>query len=124
MTTLHQETEQAALPLTFTDAAVAKVESLMLAKGNLDLKLRIYIVGGGCSGFQYGFAFDDKKANADDIIIRQDPVTLVVDALSLQYLTNAVIDYTESLKGAQFKVHNPNAETTCGCGSSFSLKEE
>ena len=110
-------------PLSFSDAAVAKVKKLIAADGNPHLKLRIYIVGGGCSGFQYGFGFDE-KINEDDIVIEKDAVQMVVDALSVQYLMGAVVDYTESLHGAQFVVKNPNAETTCGCGSSFSLKED
>jgi iron-sulfur cluster insertion protein len=109
-------------PITFTEAAVAKVKNLIEADGNPNLKLRIYIVGGGCSGFQYGFAFDE-KINDDDIVITKGSVTLLVDALSAQYLVDAVVDYSESLQGSQFIVRNPNAETTCGCGSSFSLKE-
>jgi len=110
-------------PLSFSEAAVAQVKNLITADGNENLKLRIYIVGGGCSGFQYGFGFDEKM-NEDDIIIEKDSVKIVVDALSVQYLMGAEVDYTENLQGAQFVVRNPNAETTCGCGSSFSLKEE
>ncbi len=110
-------------PITFTDAATAKVKSLIAANGNDNLKLRIYIVGGGCSGFQYGFALSE-TVEADDIVIQRDSISIVVDAMSAPYLQNAVVDYTEGLKGSQFIVQNPNAETTCGCGSSFSLKEE
>lgn len=110
-------------PISFTEAAIAKVKSLIEAKGNQKLKLRIYIVGGGCSGFQYGFGLDEKIAE-DDIIIDKEVVSMVVDAASAQYLMDAVVDYKEDLQGAQFLVRNPNAETTCGCGSSFSLKEE
>ncbi len=110
-------------PISFTEAAIAKVKSLIDAKGNQNLKLRIYIVGGGCSGFQYGFGLDEKIAE-DDIIINKETVSMVVDAASAQYLMDAVVDYKEDLHGAQFIVNNPNAETTCGCGSSFSLKEE
>ncbi len=109
--------------IQLTDAAVAKIKSLIANSGETNLNLRIYIVGGGCSGFQYGFAFD-KTVNPDDVVITKESVTVIVDALSLQYLLNAVVDYTESLKGSQFTVQNPNAETTCGCGSSFSLKED
>jgi len=110
-------------PLSLSDAAIAKVQNLIANDGNQNLKLRIYIVGGGCSGFQYGFGFDE-KTNEDDFVIQKKAITVVVDALSLQYLMGAEVDYTESLQGAQFIVRNPNAETTCGCGSSFSLKEE
>lgn len=110
-------------PLSFTDAAVSKVHSLITGEGNPNLKLRVYIVGGGCSGFQYGFGFDE-AVNEDDIIINKGSVNVVVDAMSAQYLMGSVIDYTENLQGAKFVVKNPNAETTCGCGSSFSLKEE
>ena len=109
-------------PISLTQAAVAKVKSLIDAKDNQNLKLRIYIVGGGCSGFQYGFGLDEKIAE-DDIVIKNDTVSMVVDAASAQYLRDAVVDYQENLQGAQFLVRNPNAETTCGCGSSFSLKE-
>ncbi len=110
-------------PISFTEAAIAKVENLIAAKGNQKLRLRIYIVGGGCSGFQYGFGLDEKIAE-DDIIINKGSVSMVVDAASAQYLMDAVVDYKEDLQGAQFVVRNPNAETTCGCGASFSLKEE
>lgn len=110
-------------PISFTEAAVAKVNSLITVKNNKNLKLRIYIVGGGCSGFQYGFGLDEKIAE-DDIVINRETVSMVVDAASAQYLMDAVVDYKEDLHSAQFIVRNPNAETTCGCGSSFSLKEE
>jgi len=110
-------------PITLTDNAISKVKSLISADGNQNLKLRVYIVGGGCSGFQYGFTFDE-KINEDDILISKDTITILVDALSAQYLMDAEIDYTENLQGARFIVRNPNAETTCGCGSSFSIKEE
>jgi iron-sulfur cluster insertion protein len=88
-------------------------------QGNPDLKLRVYIQGGGCSGFQYGFEFDEQQGE-DDLAVQTDGVTLLVDPLSLQYLMGAEVDYTESLHGAQFVIRNPNAKTTCGCGSSFS----
>nr|MBP6749978.1 iron-sulfur cluster insertion protein ErpA [Xanthomonadaceae bacterium] len=88
-------------------------------EGNEALKLRVYIQGGGCSGFQYGFEFDEQQTE-DDIAVRTDDVTLLIDPLSLQYLVGAQVDYTESLHGAQFVIRNPNAKTTCGCGSSFS----
>ncbi|AWV08501.1 iron-sulfur cluster insertion protein ErpA [Marilutibacter maris] len=106
-------------PLTFTSAAAAKVRELIAEEGNPALKLRVYIQGGGCSGFQYGFEFDEDRAE-DDLAVETDGVTLLVDPLSLQYLMGAEVDYTESLHGAQFVIRNPNAKTTCGCGSSFS----
>ncbi|GAP65761.1 iron-sulfur cluster assembly accessory protein [Mizugakiibacter sediminis] len=106
--------------LRFSDAAAHKVRELIAEEGNAALKLRVYITGGGCSGFQYGFTFDEQRAD-DDYAIDKDGVTLLVDPLSLQYLTGAEIDYTESLSGAQFVIRNPNARTTCGCGSSFTV---
>jgi iron-sulfur cluster insertion protein len=106
-------------PLQFTSAAAAKVRELVAEEGNDALKLRVYIQGGGCSGFQYGFEFDEEQGE-DDLAVRTDGVTLLVDPLSLQYLMGAEVDYTESLHGAQFVIRNPNAKTTCGCGSSFS----
>ncbi|AXK73668.1 iron-sulfur cluster insertion protein ErpA [Lysobacter sp. TY2-98] len=106
-------------PLAFTSAAAAKVRQLIDEEGNDSLNLRVYIQGGGCSGFQYGFEFDEERAD-DDLAVETDGVTLVVDPLSLQYLMGAEVDYTESLHGAQFVIRNPNAKTTCGCGSSFS----
>lgn len=107
-------------PLQFTAAAAAKVRELIAEEGNAALKLRVYIQGGGCSGFQYGFEFDEGQ-NEDDLPIVTDGVTLLVDPLSLQYLLDATVDYTESLTGAQFVIRNPNAKTTCGCGSSFTV---
>ncbi len=107
-------------PLVFTDAAAHKVRELIAEEDNQNLNLRVYISGGGCSGFQYGFTFDETSAD-DDLRVVNDGVTLVVDPLSLQYLMGAEIDYTESLHGAQFVIRNPNAKTTCGCGSSFSV---
>jgi iron-sulfur cluster insertion protein len=106
--------------LVFTDAAAHKVRELIDEEGNPQLKLRVYISGGGCSGFQYGFTFDEQQAE-DDLALANDGVTLLVDPLSLQYLGGAEIDYSESLSGAQFVIRNPNATTTCGCGSSFSV---
>ena len=108
------------LPLDFTAAAAAKVRELIAEEGNAALKLRVYIQGGGCSGFQYGFEFDEAQGE-DDIAIVTEGVTLLVDPLSLQYLMGASEDYTESLSGAQFVIRNPNAKTTCGCGSSFTM---
>lgn len=106
-------------PLIFTDSAAAKVAELIAEEGNPDLKLRVFVQGGGCSGFQYGFTFDEAQAE-DDFALDREGVTLLVDPLSLQYLTGAEIDYAENLSGAQFVIRNPNAKTTCGCGSSFS----
>ncbi|MCL7715369.1 iron-sulfur cluster insertion protein ErpA [Stenotrophomonas mori] len=107
-------------PLTFTAAAAAKVKELIRDEGNDALALRAYIQGGGCSGFQYGFEFDENRAD-DDLAVVTDGVTLLVDPLSLQYLMGAEVDYTEGLTGAQFVIRNPNARTTCGCGSSFAV---
>ena len=106
--------------LIFTAAAASKVASLIAEEGNPTLKLRVYISGGGCSGFQYGFEFDELQGE-DDLALQRDGVTLLVDPLSLQYLMGAEVDYRESLQGAQFVIRNPNAKTTCGCGSSFSV---
>lgn len=110
----------AALPLQFTEAAAKKVKALIVDEGNAELKLRVYITGGGCSGFQYGFTFDD-KVNEGDFTIEKSGVALVVDPMSLQYLVGGSVDYTEGLEGSRFIVNNPNAKTTCGCGSSFSI---
>ncbi len=107
-------------PLDFTAAAAIKVASLIAEEGNPALMLRVYISGGGCSGFQYGFSFDEERAE-DDLALQRDGVTLLVDPLSLQYLMGAEVDYRENLQGAQFVIRNPNAKTTCGCGSSFSV---
>ena len=101
-------------------AAAAKVRELIAGEGNAALKLRVYIQGGGCSGFQYGFEFDENRAD-DDLAVDTNGVTLLVDPLSLQYLMGAEVDYSEGLSGAQFVIRNPNAKTTCGCGSSFSV---
>jgi iron-sulfur cluster insertion protein len=106
--------------MTFTEAAVAKVRRLIEEENNPALKLRIYVAGGGCSGFQYGFTFDE-NVNEGDMTIERDDVALVIDPMSYQYLIGAEVDYTEGLEGAQFVVRNPNATTTCGCGSSFSV---
>ena len=107
-------------PLNFTTAAAAKVRELVQEEGNAALALRVYIQGGGCSGFQYGFSFDENRAE-DDLALQKGDVTLLVDPLSLQYLAGAEIDYSESLSGARFVIRNPNAKTTCGCGSSFTI---
>ena len=104
----------------FTDSAAKKVSHLMEDEDNQELRLRVYVTGGGCSGFSYGFTFDDKVAE-DDTQIENGEVTMVVDAMSIQYLMGVTVDYKESLIGSQFSVTNPNATTTCGCGSSFSV---
>ncbi|WP_435955176.1 iron-sulfur cluster insertion protein ErpA [Dryocola sp. BD626] len=109
-----------ALPLQFTEAAANKVKSLIADEENPNLKLRVYITGGGCSGFQYGFTFDD-QINDGDMTIEKQGVALVVDPMSLQYLVGGAVDYTEGLEGSRFVVSNPNAKSTCGCGSSFSV---
>lgn len=108
------------IPLEFTDAAARKVAALVSEEENPELKLRVYITGGGCSGFQYGFTFDE-KVNEGDLLIEKQGVAMVVDPMSLQYLMGGVVDYTEGLQGSRFIVQNPNATTTCGCGSSFSV---
>ena len=107
------------MSFVFTDNAARKVKELIDEEGNPDLKLRVFVTGGGCSGFQYGFSFDE-VANEDDTAMQKDSVTLLVDPMSYQYLVGAEIDYTEGLEGAQFVIKNPNATSTCGCGSSFS----
>ena len=107
-------------PLDFTSSAAIKVKSLIEEEKNPNLKLRVFITGGGCSGFQYGFTFDE-NINEGDSVIENEGVTLLVDPMSVQYLTGAEIDYTEGLEGSQFVIRNPNASTTCGCGSSFSV---
>jgi len=103
----------------FTDSAAAKVRELIEEEGNSALKLRVFVTGGGCSGFQYGFTFDEEVAD-DDTILEKAGVTLLIDPMSFQYLSGAEIDYSEGLEGAQFVIKNPNATSTCGCGSSFS----
>ncbi len=108
------------LPIKFTDAAASKVLSLITEEENPELKLRVYVTGGGCSGFSYGFTFDE-KVNDGDMTVEKSGVTLVVDPMSLQYLVGGEVDYTEGLEGSRFLVTNPNATTTCGCGSSFSI---
>ena len=107
-------------PLLFTDAAAQKVGQLIEQEGNAALKLRVYIQGGGCSGFQYGFTFDE-EVQEGDTEIANGGVTLLVDPMSVQYLMGAEIDYREDLSGAQFIIRNPNAQTTCGCGQSFTV---
>lgn len=107
-------------PVQVSDSAVAKVKSLIEEEGNDDLKLRVYVTGGGCSGFQYGFAFEE-AVDDDDAQIEHGGVTVVVDAMSYPYLVGSKVDYEEGLQGSRFTVVNPNATTTCGCGSSFSI---
>ncbi len=107
-------------PLVFTDSAASKVAELVAEEGNPELKLRVFVQGGGCSGFQYGFTFDE-VVNEDDTTMVKNGVTLLIDSMSYQYLVGAEIDYKEDLEGAQFVIKNPNATTTCGCGSSFSV---
>jgi iron-sulfur cluster insertion protein len=116
---LQPEVGEMPAPIIFTDSAAEKVKQLVDEEGNPDLKLRVFVQGGGCSGFQYGFTFDE-VVNEDDTRMSKNGVTLLIDAMSLQYLTGAEIDYKEDLQGAQFVIKNPNATTTCGCGSSFS----
>ncbi|ARU27471.1 iron-sulfur cluster insertion protein ErpA [Cellvibrio sp. PSBB006] len=103
-----------------SDSAVAKVKSLIEEEGNNDLKLRVYVTGGGCSGFQYGFTFDELVAE-DDSVVEHDGIQVLVDALSYPYLAGAKVDYEEGLQGSKFVIQNPNASSTCGCGSSFSI---
>jgi iron-sulfur cluster insertion protein len=105
--------------LTLTDTAVTKIKDLLAEENNPNFKLRSFVQGGGCSGMQYGFTFDDNQ-NEDDFVIEKDGVVVLIDATSMQYMTGARIDYKEDLMGASFSIDNPNAETSCGCGSSFS----
>lgn len=107
-------------PLIFTDSAASKVRELIAEENNEALMLRVFISGGGCSGFQYGFTFDE-NVDDGDTVVEKDGVKLLIDPMSFMYLTGAEIDYTEGLEGAQFVIRNPNATTTCGCGSSFSV---
>jgi len=106
--------------IVFTDNAAKRVRELIVEEGNDALKLRVFITGGGCSGFQYGFTFDENSQEGDTVV-DNDGVTLVIDPMSFQYLVGAEVDYKEDLSGAQFIINNPNATTTCGCGSSFSV---
>ncbi|MDT9587230.1 MAG: iron-sulfur cluster insertion protein ErpA [Candidatus Arsenophonus melophagi] len=108
------------LPIHFTDTAANKVKALLEDEANPNLRLRVYITGGGCSGFQYGFTFDDKK-NEGDLTIKNQGVELIIDPMSLQYLLGGYIDYREGIEGSRFLVNNPNAKTTCSCGASFSI---
>ncbi|MCF6209917.1 MAG: iron-sulfur cluster insertion protein ErpA [Gammaproteobacteria bacterium] len=111
---------EAEAPITITDSAANKVRALIEEEGNAALKLRVFISGGGCSGFQYGFTFDE-TINDGDTAVEKGGVTFLVDPMSYQYLAGSEVDYTEGLQGAQFVIRNPNASTTCGCGSSFSV---
>lgn len=108
------------MPIKFSDAAAAKVKILITEEENPELKLRVYVTGGGCSGFSYGFTFDE-AVNPVDTVIEKSGVTMVIDPMSLQYLVGGEVDYTEGLQGSRFFVNNPNATTTCGCGASFSV---
>lgn len=119
--TVQAQTAEEAIPaaLVFTNAAAAKVKNLIESEDNPNLKLRVFISGGGCSGFQYGFTFDE-SINDGDTQVANGGVTLLIDPMSFQYLAGAEIDYKEDLQGSQFIIRNPNAQTTCGCGSSFS----
>ncbi|MCP5244969.1 MAG: iron-sulfur cluster insertion protein ErpA [Burkholderiales bacterium] len=108
------------IPILFTENAANKVKQLIVEEGNQALKLRVFVSGGGCSGFQYGFIFDE-LINEDDMVMEKNGVQLLVDAMSFQYLIGAEIDYREDIQGAQFVIKNPGASSTCGCGSSFSV---
>jgi iron-sulfur cluster insertion protein len=108
--------------LTLTDSSVEKIKDLLIEENNPSLKLRVFVQGGGCSGMQYGFTFDEEQ-NEDDFTIEKSGVMLLVDSISMQYLNNAVVDYKDDIMGASFTIKNPNAETSCGCGSSFSVSD-
>ncbi len=109
--------------INLTDSAVSKIKDLLSEENNPNMKLRVFVQGGGCSGMQYGFTFDEEEHD-DDFVVNKDTVNLLVDSMSMQYLTEATIDYKEDLMGASFSIQNPNAQTTCGCGSSFSMSDE
>ncbi|MDR3323724.1 MAG: iron-sulfur cluster insertion protein ErpA [Zoogloeaceae bacterium] len=115
---MHEE-QNPGNPIIFTDSAASKVRELIEEEGNPELKLRVFVTGGGCSGFQYGFTFEE-ASNDDDAQFEKGGVTLLIDPMSYQYLVGAEIDYSEGLEGSQFVIRNPNATSTCGCGSSFS----
>jgi iron-sulfur cluster insertion protein len=117
---LDSPTASPVMPFVFTEAAANKVKALIDEEGNPALKLRVFVQGGGCSGFQYGFTFDE-EVNEDDTAMEKNGVQLLIDAMSFQYLIGAEIDYKDDLEGAQFVIKNPNATSTCGCGSSFSV---
>jgi iron-sulfur cluster insertion protein len=108
------------IAISFSDAAASRVKQLIVEEENPDLKLRVYVTGGGCSGFQYGFTFDE-KSNPGDMEIVKNEVTMVVDPMSLQYLVGGEVDFIQGLEGSRFLVTNPNATSTCGCGASFSV---
>jgi iron-sulfur cluster insertion protein len=108
--------------LTITDSSIDKIKDLLSEENNPNLKLRAFVQGGGCSGMSYGFTFDEEQ-NVDDFSVEKSGVIVLVDSMSMQYLNNAVIDYKEDIMGAQFVIQNPNAQTTCGCGSSFSVAD-
>lgn len=112
--------QQMSAPLFFSDSAVNKVCELVDEEGNADLRLRVFVTGGGCSGFQYGFSFDESQ-DEEDTVIEREGATLLIDPMSYQYLVGATVDYQEGLQGSQFVVQNPNASSTCGCGSSFTI---
>ena len=107
-------------PMLFSDSAANKVKQLIEEEGSAGLKLRVFVSGGGCSGFQYGFTFDE-VTNEDDTVLNKNGVQLLIDSMSLQYLMGAEIDYQDGLEGSQFVIKNPGATSTCGCGSSFSV---
>jgi len=106
--------------ITLTESAVAKIADILLEENNPQVKLRTFVQGGGCSGFSYGFTLDEEQ-NEDDFVIDRNGVVVLIDSMSMQYLQGAVIDYKEELMGSSFTINNPNAQTTCGCGSSFSV---
>jgi iron-sulfur cluster insertion protein len=108
------------MDISITDSAISKVSDLLAEENNPKLKLRTFVQGGGCSGFQYGFTFDEEQ-NEDDFVIERPGMTVLIDAMSMQYMIGATIDYKEELMGSSFTISNPNAESTCGCGSSFSV---
>ena len=107
--------------ITITDSAVEKIKEILAEESDPNLKVRMFVQGGGCSGFQYGFTLDDQGVNEDDFVIEKDGIEILVDSLSSQYVQGAEVDWQESAMGAQFAIRNPNATTTCGCGSSFSV---
>lgn len=109
--------------ISLTESSVSKIKDLLAEENNPNIKLRVFVQGGGCSGMSYGFAFDEEQ-NEDDFTVEKDGVTLLVDSMSMQYLSEATIDYKEDLMGANFTIKNPNAQTTCGCGSSFSVADD
>lgn len=108
--------------ITLTDSSAEKIRDLLAEENNPNVKLRVFVQGGGCSGMQYGFTFDEEQGD-DDFFVEKDGVVLLVDSMSMQYLTDATIDYKEDLMGSSFTIKNPNAQTTCGCGSSFSVAD-